>query len=121
MKHPESLILYVENVDTSARFFHVLFAAPIVEQSVNFAMLILPGGLGLGLWQRADVKPDPLPGAAGTELVVTTATDAETEAAWAEVTRLGLPVAQKPVRLDFGYTFAVSSPDGHTIRVFNPA
>jgi catechol 2,3-dioxygenase-like lactoylglutathione lyase family enzyme len=120
MKHPESLILYVDHVDTSAQFFHALFGAPVVEQSVNFAMLILPGGLGLGLWLRADVKPEPIPGAAGTELVVTTASEAETEAAWAEVGRRGLVVVQQPVRLDFGYTFVVSSPDGHRIRVFNP-
>jgi len=121
MKHPESLILYVDNVDRSATFFNTLFHAPIVEKSPNFGMLALPGGLMLGLWARHDVSPPPVAGAAGVELVVSVADDKATEAALAEAKALHIPVVQELVRLDFGYTFVVRSPDGHLIRVFSPS
>jgi len=121
MNHPDSLLLYVQEPARSATFFSKLFGAPVVEQSSNFAMLALPGGLMLGLWARHDVSPPPTAGAGGFEFGVTLGSDAEVDAALAEVRRLGAPVVQDPVRLDFGYTFLAASPDGHLIRVFSPS
>jgi predicted enzyme related to lactoylglutathione lyase len=121
MNRPDSLLLYVEDTGRSAAFYAALFAAPVVEQSANFAMVALPGGLMLGLWARHDVKPAPLAPAGGFELAVTLASDAEVDAALAEVKHLGAPVVQDPVRLDFGYTFLAQAPDGHLLRVFCPA
>jgi catechol 2,3-dioxygenase-like lactoylglutathione lyase family enzyme len=120
MNHPQTLILYVENVAESADFYHRLFSIPVVEQSPNFAMLALPGGTMLGLWARHDVAPVPQTPAGGFELCVTVATDADTDAALAEARGQGLSVVQTPVRLDFGYTFLLKSPDGHLVRVFSP-
>ena len=120
MNHPDSLLLYVENTAVSAQFFHTLFSIPIVEQSPNFAMLALPSGLMLGLWARLDVKPVPVTAPGGFELAVTLDSDAATEAALAQCSQLGIPVVQPLIRLDFGYTFVVRSPDGHLIRAFNP-
>jgi len=119
MNRPDSLLLYVEDTGRSATFFSRLFAAPVVEQSTNFAMVALPGGLMVGLWARHDVKPTPTAGAGGFELGVTLGSDADVDAALAEVQQLGAPVVQGPVRLDFGYTFLAQSPDGHFIRVFS--
>lgn len=119
MKSPDFLILYVEDTARAATFFHQLFEAPIVEQSTNFAMVALPTGM-LGLWARHDVSPRPQPGVAGFELGVTVETDAAVDAALAQARSQGAPVVQAPVRLDFGYTFVVSSPDGHLVRVFCP-
>jgi len=120
MNRPDSLLLYVEDTAKTAAFFHQLFQAPVVEQSVNFAMLALPGGLMLGLWARHDVKPAPAAGASGFELAVTLASVAAVDAALAEAVQVGARVIQQPVRLDFGYTFLAASPDGHLIRVFSP-
>ena len=120
MKYPDSLILYVESTALSAAFFHKLFSVPIVEQSANFAMLALPSGVMLGLWARHDVSPKPTDGPGGFELLVTLDSDVATDAAHAEATSLGIEVVQAPVRLDFGYTFVVKSPDGHLVRVFSP-
>jgi catechol 2,3-dioxygenase-like lactoylglutathione lyase family enzyme len=120
MKHPDSLILYVKNPPQSADFFHTLFEVPIVEQSPNFAMLALPGGTMLGLWASHDVRPKPLTGPGGFELLVTLENQAATDGAFAEARRLGVEVTQKPVTLDFGYTFVLRTGDGHLIRVFNP-
>ena len=120
MKHPDSVLLYVDDTASSAAFFHALFAVPIVEQSANFAMLALPSGVMLGLWALRDVSPKPAGAAGGFELLVTLENEAATNAALAEATALKVPIVQNPVHLDFGYTFVVQSPDGHLIRVFNP-
>jgi predicted enzyme related to lactoylglutathione lyase len=32
----------------------------------------------------------------------------------------GVAIAQKPVEMDFGYTFTALDPDGHRLRVFAP-
>ena len=32
----------------------------------------------------------------------------------------GVPIAQAPVALDFGYTFVGLDPDGHRLRMFVP-
>jgi predicted enzyme related to lactoylglutathione lyase len=120
MNRPNSLILYVEDTAKSAAFYHGLFQAPVVEQSVNFAMVALPGGLMLGLWARHDVKPAPASGAGGLELGVTLESDAAIDAAADEAQKAGARLVQAPVTLDFGYTFLAASPDGHLIRVFHP-
>jgi len=121
MNQPDSLFLYVEETAKTANFFSAMFAAPVVEQSANFAMIALHGGLMLGLWAIHDVKSAPTASVGGLELGVTLGSDAEVDAALAEVRRSGIPVVQGPVRLDFGYTFLVESPDGHLIRVFSPS
>ena len=120
MNRPDSLLLYVEDTARSADFFHTLFQAPVVEQSVNFAMLALPGGLMLGLWARHDIKPAPAAGASGFEMAVTLETDAAVDAALVEAQKAGAKIVQAAIRLDFGYTFLAASPDGHLIRVFCP-
>jgi hypothetical protein len=33
---------------------------------------------------------------------------------------LGLPIAQPPTRMDFGYTCVGLDPDGHRLRAFAP-
>lgn len=120
MNRPDSLLLYVEDTAKTAAFFHTLFQAPIVEQSVNFAMLALPGGPMLGLWARHDVKPQPVSAAGGFELGVTVESAAAVDAALEELRKLEARVVQAPVQLDFGYTLLAASPDGHLIRVFHP-
>jgi len=120
MNHPDSVLLYVEDTGRSAEFFHKLFDLRVVSQSPNFAMLAGPNGWSLGLWARHDVKPAPT-AAGGFELSVTLAGDAEVDAALVHAKACGAAVVQEPVRLDFGYTFVVRSPDGHFIRAFCPS
>ena len=119
MKSPNTLILYVADTARAAEFFHVLFEAPVVDQSANFAMLALSSGTMLGLWARHDVKPIPAAGASGFEVCVSLESDAATDAALAQALALGIPVVQEAVRLDFGYTFVLQAPDGQLIRVFS--
>ena len=47
--------------------------------------------------------------------------EAALEAAHARWSAQGVAIAQKPTRMDFGYTFVGLDPDGHRIRAFAPA
>ena len=120
MKAPRTLILYVNDPPTSGPFYARLFGGQVVESSPNFAMVVLPTGLALGLWGRHDIKPVPAPGASGSELCVTVETDRAVDDALAEASHLGCQLLSGPDRLDFGYTFLVAGPEGHLVRVFNP-
>ena len=111
-------ILYVANPLKSARFYADLFQVEPVEAHPTFCQLSLPGGFQLGLWSKYTAEPMTR-GNDGNfgELFITAGSKEEVDitfSAWAEKL---LDVVQKPVDLDFGYTFAVVDADGHRIRV----
>ena len=114
---PSTLILYVQDVSRSCAFYSGLLERPPVEQSPNFGMLALEGGLMLGLWAGHDVDPKPKAAGGGAELAFTLGSKAELDALHAEWSRRGYAIAQKPVEKDFGYTFTALDPDGHRLRV----
>lgn len=119
MSDPSFVILYVRSPAESAAFYAQLLGKPAAEQSPNFAMFALGGGLMLGLWAAADVQPAATkPG--GCELGITLADRAAVDrchAAWREQR---VEVIQPPTAMDFGYTFTAVDPDGHRLRVFAP-
>jgi predicted enzyme related to lactoylglutathione lyase len=113
------VLLYVENVARSAEFYARLLEKPVVESSPTFAMLPAGPKLMLGLWRRDGVEPKAgAPG--GCEIAVSFPDEAAVAAAHA---RWGgfAPIAQKPTRMDFGFTFVAADPDGHRVRAFAPA
>lgn len=114
------MVLYVNDVVASKAFYARLLGCEPVESSENFAMFPLPPVM-LGLWARSEVCPAPAgnPGAMEIDFGVA---DAEAVAAChAEWTTLGLPIAQAPTQMDFGYTFVALDPDGHRLRVMAAA
>lgn len=113
---PSTLILYVEKVDASCDFYTGLLGNPPVEQSPNFAMYALEGGLMLGLWAGRDVSPKPKAAGGGSELAFVLEKDAELDALHGLWSGRGYAIAQKPVKMDFGYTFTALDPDGHRLR-----
>lgn len=121
MTSPNLILLYVADVSRSVAFYGDLFALQPVEQSPNFAMFILDGGMPLGLWAAHDVKPTPVAPAGGVELGIRLADGAAVEAAHADWSRRKIAIIQPVVDLDFGRTFTAEDPDGHRLRVFAPA
>lgn len=114
------ILLYVANVARSAAFYSKLLEKPVVEASPGFAMIPVAPGLMLGLWRRDQVEPKAgVPG--GGEIAVVLPDDAAVDAAYAHWTGQGVEIAQKPARMDFGYTFVGLDPDGHRVRAFSPA
>jgi len=117
---PNTLLLYVEKVSASASFYGDLLGRPPVESSPNFAMFALSSGVALGLWARHDVQPVPTASPGSGEICITLASIEAVQSLHAEWRRRGITILQPPTKMDFGYTFVASDPDGHRIRVFVP-
>ncbi len=113
--------LYVADALRSAAFYAKITGAKPVQSSPGWSMFVLPSGLKLGLWKRDEVDP-PAEGAPGpVELVFAEESDAEVDERFAQWTGEGIVVAQKPTRMEFGYTFVALDPDGHRLRVYKLA
>lgn len=121
MQSPNFIILYVDNPGASAAFYQGLMRRAPVESSPTFAMFALDGGYMLGLWGKTGVQPPTERTGGGSELGWPVANDGEVERLHAAWQAAGLPIAQAPTRMDFGYTFVALDPDGHRLRVFAPA
>ncbi|MDE2398317.1 MAG: VOC family protein [Burkholderiales bacterium] len=120
MSDPNFILLYVESPTESADFYRRLLGKAPVEASPTFAMFALESGVMLGLWARRTVAPQATP-PGGSEIAFAVADNAHVTATHADWTARGLPIAQAPTAMDFGFTFVALDPDGHRLRVFAPA
>lgn len=121
MPLPDFIILYVQDTGTSEQFYADLLGRPSVESSPNFVMFALNPGTMLGLWAIHDIEPRPQGRAGCSELGITVQDRAQVDGLFESWSRKGLSILQKPIGMDFGYTFTIEDPDGHRIRVFAPA
>lgn len=115
---PNFVILYVDNPPASARFYAGLLGVEPQELSATFALFSLESGLKFGLWSRHTVEPAAQAAGGGAELVFSLASKQQVTALHAAWKGLGLPMAQEPTEMDFGYTFVALDPDGHRLRVY---
>jgi Lactoylglutathione lyase and related lyases len=114
---PTSLILYVEDVAASTRFYADLLGAGPIAEFEGFAVFTLGSTFTLGLQDRATIDPAPQESVGGTELCLSD-TDRETvDRLYAEWSTRGIPMVLDPTELAFGYTFVATDPDGHRLRV----
>ena len=118
MNDPNFTILYVDDPTKSAAFYASLLDKQPVEASPGFAMFALANGALLGLWKRDEVEPAATLKGGGAEMCFTVADQNEVLRVHDEWSKRGLPIAQKPVQMDFGHTFVALDPDGHRLRVF---
>lgn len=114
---PNSLILYVQDVDASTRFYRALLGAPPLETFPEFALFALQDNFHLGLQARDGIYPPPQEKVGGTELCFSHATDDEVDALCRAWVARGVTIVAPPTRLAFGYTFVAQDPDGHRLRV----
>ncbi len=114
---PSITILYVDNVAASCTFYSGVLERQPVDQSPNFGMFALEGGMMLGLWAKTDTQPKPLVAAGCAELGFSLEEKAQLDALHLEWARRGYSIIQKPVDMDFGYTFTAVDLDGHRLRV----
>ena len=119
MSDPNFVILYVNSPTDRAAFYADLLGKAPVEASPTFAMFALESGTMLGLWAAHTVEPAAT-AAGGAEVAFAVDGDATVEAMHAGWRARGLPIAQPPTRMDFGFTFVATDPDGHRLRVFAP-
>ena len=121
MKHPNIVILYVNNPGISADFYRELLGSAPVEASPSFAMFALDHGMMLGLWACSGVEPATQTQPGSGELAFTVADKQAVEDQHAAWLAKGIRIAQPPTSMDFGYTFVGLDPDGHRLRVFAPS
>lgn len=114
---PNSLILYVDDVEASTRFYTTILGQGPVASFDGFAVFALTESFTVGLQSKHDIDPEPQPAFGGFELCLSD-TDRETVdrlfTAW---TARGVPIVLEPTELSFGYTFVATDPDGHRLRV----
>lgn len=120
MKTPNFILLYVENPVTSAAFYEKLLGRPPVDSSANFSMFVFDNGVRLGLWRRGDVQPKVTAEPGGAEMIFPFDDAKAVDTACADWRGRGMPIAQEPTAMDFGYTFVALDPDGHRLRAFTP-
>jgi catechol 2,3-dioxygenase-like lactoylglutathione lyase family enzyme len=120
MFNPNFVLLYVDDPTASAAFYTAILGHAPIEASPTFAMFALPSGVLLGLWSKHTVEPAAPPSFGGSELAFTVDDNHAVRTKYAEWCARGLPIAQPPTDLDFGYTFVALDPDGHRLRVFAP-
>lgn len=118
MVHPDFTILFVDNPFASAAFYRDLLGVEPVESSPTFALFVLSNGMKLGLWSRHTAQPAATAESGSVEICYRLEKPADVDRIYSDWASKGLRVLQTPVDLDFGYTFVVTDPDGHRLRVY---
>ncbi|MFA9217854.1 MAG: VOC family protein [Sphingomonadaceae bacterium] len=121
MIDPNIILLYVDNPAASSAFYADLLGRPPLEASPAFAMFQLDSGIRLGLWAKRSVQPVAVASGGASELAMTVADRAAVSALHDDWSARGLAIAQRPVQMDFGYTFVALDRDGHRLRVLAPS
>ncbi len=117
MLQPNYFLLYVDNPPASAAFYTKLLGKQPVEAGPTFALFVLDSGVKIGFWSKHTVQPlATLVG--GSEVAFSVADNSVVNDLYADWVERGLPIAQAPTAMDFGYTFVAVDPDGHRLRVF---
>ena len=116
MFEPSAVVLYVENLEISSKFYQELFEIEPVEQSPAFHSFTLSNGMSIGLKAMHTVTPPVNKNGSG-ELVFIVDNNQKVDDLWLtwqkqEITIL-CPVAQEK----YGYTFLAQDPDGNRLRV----
>ena len=115
-------LLYVDDISACRAFYASMLKREPVEDSPTFVLFILDSGARFGLWKRDEVQPAAGPkGGLSGECCFSVADEDTFDRIYDEMNKRGLPIAQTPVQMDFGYTFVVLDPDGNRLRVFTPA
>ena len=112
-----SVIFYVDDVAASVQFYGSLLGREPMQQSDGFAIFMLDGGLGLGLWKNAEIVPPSTAKPASMELNCVVDAAATVDAWYADWQAKGVAMALPPTDLPFGRSFVAVDPDGHRLRV----
>ncbi|MEO2219569.1 VOC family protein [Chromobacterium vaccinii] len=118
MRHPDFVILYVDQPSRSADFYARLFDLQPIQSSPTFSMFKFASGMRLGLWSRHTAEPTAEASGSSGELVVQVEDFAALDACCASWQAQGLPIAQPITDMDFGRTFAALDPDSHRLRAY---
>ncbi|EEA93928.1 VOC family protein [Pseudovibrio sp. JE062] len=117
MFKPNSVILYVDDVEKSTEFYTDVLQSGPIERFQEFSLFSLGEDVTLGLQSAEGIDPKPQPSFGGFELSLSDVSREEVDQVYALWKEKGIPILMEPVDLDFGYTFVATDPDGHRLRV----
>ena len=116
MLQPNALILYVDNLAISSKFYEELLGIKPEESSPTFNSFTLTNGMGLGLKSKHAVQPPAEKNGSG-ELAFILESNSNVDELFAEWQKKGIDFAQLPTDMTYGYTFLALDPDGNRLRV----
>lgn len=117
---PDFMLLYVNDPAASARFYGELLEKEPLDARPGFVMFKLDNGMRLGLWGKDTVAPTPNP-SGGFEIGWPLASNDNVDQLASDWAAKGVAIIQQPETMSFGRTFTALDPDGHRLRVYQPA
>lgn len=114
---PNSIILYVSDVERSTEFYRTVLSADPLETFEGFAVFALSDTVSLGLQAADQIDPKAEPHVGGSELSFSDVDRDTVDRLYAQWVAREIPMALEPTELAFGYTFVATDPDGHRLRV----
>lgn len=115
--YPNSLILYVSDVDISTEFYRKILKAEPLQRFEDFTVFSLSDQFVLGLQAKDAIDPKAQDQFGGFELCLGDVTKETVDAMYAQFVKDQVSILMAPCTLDFGYTFVALDPDGHRLRV----
>ena len=114
---PNSVILYVSDVEASTTFYHRILGHEPIKTYPGFSVFALSDNVTLGLQAADEIEPAAEPYVGESELSLSDVEHVDVDRLYAQWKALGIPMILEPTVLEFGYTFVATDPDGHRLRV----
>jgi len=114
----DSVVLYVEDIAVSKKFYSELPECSAQQLSPTFISFELGSGSKLELKERASSQPPATVTGGGMELSIRVPDETMLKRLYEQWKSRGISFAQTPTVLVFGQTFVALDPDGHRIRIF---
>ncbi|MCX7115019.1 MAG: VOC family protein [Gammaproteobacteria bacterium] len=114
---PTAVVLYVDNLAISSKFYQDLLGIRPEEASPTFHSFTLSNGMGLGLKAKHAVEPPTDNKNGGGELAFTLDNSKEVDALFAEWQEKDINMVLPPTVVPYGYTFVALDPDDNRLRV----
>lgn len=118
MKIFDSIVLYVEDITATMKFYTDILGREVRLLAPTFASCQLESGLSLEFKTRSQAEPKAAMTGGGAELCISVPEAAALHELFEAWKAKGLRFAQLPTNLAFGPTFVALDPDEHRIRVF---
>lgn len=114
---PNSIILYVSDIQLSTQFYTTILGQQPIETYEEFSVFTLSECMILGLQTKEGIDPKPNGQVGGFEICLSDVNKQQVEIIYQQWQALQITILLEPTQLEFGYTFVALDPDGHRLRV----
>lgn len=113
---PTTIVLYVDNIAISSKFYQDLLGIKPTEASPTFHTFKLSNGMDLSLKAKHSVELPADDNGRG-ELAFTLDNNKKIDALFSDWQEKNINMALPPTYVPYGYTFLALDPDGNRLRV----